>query len=375
MAPFSREYAEPLVHFLPPLTLDRQRVVHSSAFRRLQYKTQVFVAAEDHFRTRLTHTLEVTHLARILAAALGRDVELAEVVALAHDVGHPPFGHAGERALNELLRPQGGFEHNSHALRVVEYLEHPYPQFRGLNLTLVVRQCLARHSTQFDRPGPHPLRDGRPPPPEGHVAALADRLAYTLHDLQDGLYAALVEPTALRGISLWEEAYSGPADPAPQELRHYLRPTIDRIQRLVVEDVADWVHRNETCSPQAPLSAGPRGAATGEGGMASDPVGWVPAQVSPSPPMLARLEALERLLIEQVYRHPRLMRMDARAQRIVTAVFEAYVGDPRRMPKRFEERVAEQGVERVAADYIAGMTDRYCLREYRRLCDPRIGHG
>ncbi len=247
MAPFSREHEDPLAGFLPPLVLDRQRVVHSSAFRRLQYKTQVFLTAEDHFRTRLTHTLEVAHLARILAAALGLDAELAEVVALAHDLGHPPFGHAGERALDELLRAQGGFEHNSHALRVVEYLEHPYPHFRGLNLTLVVRQCLAKHSTRFDRPGAHPLQDGRPPPPEGQVAALADRLAYALHDLQDGLYAGLIEPASLRDLSLWVEAYRGPASPDPHELRRHLRPTIDRMQRLVVADVVAASHVNQEC--------------------------------------------------------------------------------------------------------------------------------
>jgi dGTPase len=177
------------------LVVDRQRVVHSAAFRRLQHKTQVFVAPDtDHFRTRLTHTLEVAHLARCMAERLGLVPDLAEVVALAHDLGHPPFGHAGERALRACLRDHGGFEHNQHTLRIVEELEHPYPEFRGLNLTHAVRECLAKHATPYDQPGEHPLRDGRPPPPEGLVVDLADRLTYALHDLQDGLYAGLVNP-------------------------------------------------------------------------------------------------------------------------------------------------------------------------------------
>ncbi|NUQ49753.1 MAG: dNTP triphosphohydrolase, partial [Phycisphaerae bacterium] len=204
---FSREHPEPLAETLSPLELDRHRIVNAAAFRRLQYKTQVFVAPEeDHFRTRMTHTLEVAHLARLLAAALRLDFGLAEVVALAHDLGHPPFGHAGERALADCMAAHGGYEHNRHALRVVEHLEHPYPDFPGLNLTRVVRECLAKHTTRYDLPGPHPLQDGRPPPPEGQVAALADRLAYALHDLQDGVYAGVIEPAALDELAIWRRA-------------------------------------------------------------------------------------------------------------------------------------------------------------------------
>jgi dGTPase len=239
MLDLAREHADPLAEGQDPLTVDRQRVVHAAAFRRLQHKTQVFVAPEsDHFRSRLTHTLEVAHLARGLADALHLDAALAEVVALAHDLGHPPFGHAGETALAACLADHGGFEHNQHTLRVVEWLEHPYPEFRGLNLTRAVRACLARHSTPYDRPGPHPLQDGRPAPPESAVVDLADRLTYALHDLQDGLYAGLVEPASLNALGLWQATYAGPALDAPDAWHGHLRPAVDRMQRRVLAPVA-----------------------------------------------------------------------------------------------------------------------------------------
>jgi dGTPase len=333
--------------------LDRQRVVHSAAFRRLQYKTQVFVAWEgDHYRTRLTHTLEVAHLARLLAEALGLNADLAEVVALAHDLGHPPFGHAGEQALSECMQDHGGFEHNVHALRVVEYLEHPYPTFRGLNLPRRVRECLAKHTTQYDRPGPHPLQDGRPPPLEGQVAALADRLAYGLHDLQDGAYAGLVEPEQLQGLELWRSAYDGPVSPAGHAWRAGLRPAIDDIQSVLIEDAVVETRRRLREQRAEREPAGQRAGAE---------------TVALSGQMEERVRELEAALREHVYHHERLARMDGEARRVITAVFQAYVQDPRLMPPRFAGRIAEQGVQRVAADYVAGMTDRFCSQEHARL--------
>jgi dGTPase len=320
------------------LVLDRQRIVQSAAFRRLQHKTQVFLSlASDHFRTRMTHTLEVAHLARWMADALGLDAALAEVVALAHDLGHPPFGHAGEVALDHCLRAAGGFEHNRHALRVVEQLEHPYPEFRGLNLTRIVRECLAKHSTRYDRPGGHELQDGRPPPPEGAIAALADRMAYALHDTLDALYAGLLTPDELDVVPLWAEAWreSAKAD------GHWLgrvRPAIDRMQSALMADL-----RRTARGAEPESGGGPGLSAAGE----------------------RQLAALGDLLHVRVYRHPELVRMDRKARRIVRRLFDAYVAAPERMPERFAARVAEQGAARVAADYIAGMTDRYCLRMYR----------
>ena len=339
----TRAHTDPLASTLPPLVLDRQRVVHSAAFRRLQQKTQVFVAPDsDHFRTRLTHTLEVAHQARCIAGVLHLDADLAEVVALAHDLGHPPFGHAGEKALDECLRDHGGFEHNRHTLRIVEELEHPYPEFHGLNLTRVVRECLAKHETQFDRPGTHPLQDGRPPPPESLVVDLADRLTYALHDLQDGLYADLLTVAALRDVEMWRWAYQGPDAATPEAWRGHLRPVVDRIQQRVLADVA-----------QSARDAG------------------VPL-VELSPALDLQLEELDRFLLVHVYRSERLVHADEHARRILAAVFDEYVARPARLPARFQKRIAAQGVHRVVTDYVAGMTDRYCLEDYARLADAPL---
>jgi len=356
---FSREHTDPQAGDCPPLMLDRQRVVRAAAFRRLQHKTQVFLAAtDDHFRTRLTHTLEVADLARRLAWKLRLNADLAEAVALAHDLGHPPFGHAGERALARCLEGHGGFEHNRQTLRVVELLEHPYPDFRGLNLTRVVRECLAKHTTPFDRPGQHPLQDGRPAPAEGRVVDLADRLTYLLHDVQDGLYAGLLTPTLLARSALWRWAYLGsdsaprdrtvgPSPPAlaqthrddrqspagaPLVWRGYLRPTIDRIQQLVLTDV--------TLAPSGSSNAAPQ--------LSAD--------------LGRQLDELERILQEHVYRSPALRAADEQAENILTAVFNAYVASPERLPPRFQKRIAEHGLRQTVTDYVAGMTDRYCRK-------------
>lgn len=334
----SREYPDPLADGQSPLVVDRQRIIHSAAFRRLQHKTQVFVAPQsDHFRTRLTHTLEVAHLARVLAAALHLDADLAEVVALAHDLGHPPFGHAGERALAACLRDLGGFEHNRHTLRIVEWLEHPYPEFRGLNLTRAVRHCLAKHHTPYDRPGDHPLQDGPPPPPEGIVVDLADRLAFALHDVQDGLYAELLTIESLQSLPLWRSAYQGPV--ATDAWRGHLRPAIDRLQRLFIEDVVQ----------------------------AGTPATGSPPRLSPD--LTAQLDELAGFLHKHVYQCPWLQQADAQACRILSAVFEAYVAHPDELPPHFRQRIPDQGLHRVVTDFVAGMTDRFCLEEHARLAD------
>ncbi len=340
----ARVHPDPYAGDEPPLEVDRRRIIHSSAFRRLQYKTQVFVARSgDHFRSRLTHTLEVAHLAGRIARRLGLSAELAEVVALAHDLGHPPFGHAGERALDACLREATGgrerFEHNLHSLRVVEYLEHPYPDFRGLNLTQAVRDCLRTHTTRYDRPG-----SDQPPPPEGLVVACADQLAYCLHDLQDGLYAGLIEPAHLSGLRLWQLAYRGPGQPDAATCRRYLRPTVEAMLARVLDELTD---------PRAV-----RDPAAGPPLLSDAARGWI--------------DQLNSLLEERVYRDSSVVRMDSKARRIVTAIFEAYVAEPDLMPRRFAQRVAEQGAARVAADYIAGMTDRFCAAEHARLFDSRM---
>lgn len=348
---YAREHFDLLAGAMAPLALDRHRVVHAAAFRRLMHKTQVFVAGDggDHFRTRLTHTLEVAALAQRLAVAAELDAALAEVVALTHDLGHPPFGHAGEKALAACLADAGGFEHNRHALRVVEYLEHPYPGFRGLNLTRVVRECLVKHETAVRREA-HGLDDGAPAPLEGQLVDLADRLTYLLHDLQDGVYAGLVDAAALSELSLWADARErfGEAGTAG-EARRILRPVCDQIELALVEDVALEVQRRVGRRPPA----------------------RAPGAVALSAGMARAVDDVERLVRARVYRNQRVIRMDAKAARIVTALFEAYTDEPGLMPARFVRRVDEQGAARVAADYIAGMTDRYCMEEHARLFDPR----
>ena len=338
---FSRDYPDVLATSLPPLTLDRQRIVHSAAFRRLQQKTQVFVAPEsDHFRTRLTHTLEVAHRARCLADMTGLNGELAEAAALAHDLGHPPFGHAGEQALGECLREHGGFEHNQHTLRIVEVLEHPYPGFRGLNLTRALRACLASHHTRYDKPHTHPLQAERPPP-ESAVVDLADRLTYALHDLLDGLYAGLLDPADLEGVTLWRMMYDGPPPRASEGWWGHLRTTMDRIQAHVLADAASGVTAQK---PDVEVSAEVR----------------------------AQLDELDGFLLTRLYRHPRLVHADDHAKRIVAAVFDALVDHVEMLPPRFVKRVAEQGKHRVVADYVAGMTDRYCVEQQARIADSRL---
>lgn len=333
---FQRDHRDPHADPARPLEVDRQRVVHSAAFRRLQHKTQVFVAPQsDHFRSRLTHTLEVAHLSRVIAARLGLNAELCEVAALAHDLGHPPFGHAGERALDVCLRAHGGFEHNQHTLRVVETLEHPYPEFRGLNLTRAVRACIASHQTPYDRPGAPPQLSAAPPLPESLAVDLADRIAYALHDIQDGLYAGLLRLDHLKGVALWEAAYDGPAGD-PDAWRGRLRPAIDRMQRRLIDDIA----------------------------RASQPASAI---VRLSDEQEANIDALDACLRANVYHSALLRHSDEHARLILTSLFEALSERTELLPRRFRERLGQQPAERVVADYLAGMTDRYCMDEYERV--------
>jgi len=372
-----RVHPEPAAARTGPFELDRHRIVHCSAFRRLEYKTQVFVTHEaDHYRTRLTHTLETAHIARRLARGLRLNATLAEVIALAHDLGHPPFGHAGERALVERMAGHGGFEHNAQALRVVDYLEHPYPAFRGLNLSYEVRESLIKHRTVYDAPGAgmepgsacggwpglsdeqaaELLATGPQPTLEAQVASVADRLAYDCHDLEDALAAGLVDGAMLEQVSLWADA-AGPirtrfADRPTAAIR---RPVLDALLERLLADVVE-------ASAQRIYEAG---ISRLEDVRACDrPV------VGPSEAMARQLEQLEGFLRHRVYRHHRLVRMDHKARLLIERLFEAYLAEPALLPDRFSRRIPEQGAHRVICDYIAGMTDRFCQDEYKRLFEP-----
>lgn len=352
-----REHAEQFGRSVDPYAIDRERVLHSAAFRRLAHKTQVFVTGEhDHLRTRMTHTLEVTSVVRRLCVALQVNGAVGELIALTHDLGHPPFGHAGEVALHKLMAHHGGFEHNAQSLRIVEYLEHPYPEFRGLNLTFEVRESLAKHCTIFDRPGLHPLADGTQAPLEGQIANLADRVSYDCHDVEDAIGEGVIEETDLREVDLWCEA----ADPIRDAHRDLplaavRRPILDRLEAILLEDVVAESRRRIG-------SAGVSGV---------DEIRGCPRPlVDFSTAMRQRVSQLETFLVERVYRHSRLIRMDDKAGRLIEQLFGAYLDQPKLLPPRFEKRVKEQGLHRVLCDYIAGMTDRFCQQECRRLFEP-----
>jgi dGTPase len=340
-----------------PFAVDRQRVLHSTSFRRLDSKTQVFVAGEhDHFRTRLTHTLEVASIARRLCVALQVNVAVGELIALTHDLGHPPFGHAGEVALAELMREQGGFEHNAQTLRVIEYLEHPYPAFRGLNATYEVRESLAKHCTLYDRAGLHPLADGTHAPIEGQVANLADRLAYDCHDLEDGIGAGLIDEDGLRNVSLWAKAIQPMRRQYPGLLFAAIRrPVLDRLESAMLQDVVAESRRRIRQARVQSLD---------------DVRNCNEALVDFSASMATQVAELEMFLRDRLYRHPHLVRMDDKAKRFVQQLFGAYLAEPRLLPPRFAERIKSQPAHRVICDYVAGMTDSFAQAEYKRLFEP-----
>jgi len=351
---------------ISPFDLDRHRIISCMAFRRLMYKTQVFITGStDHFRTRLTHTLEVMAQAERLARLIGVNDRLAGAVALAHDLGHSPFGHAGEKALAELMRAHGGFEHNIQSLRVVDYLEHPYPAFRGLNLSFEVRESLIKHETKFDHPDPNLtpqseyaelLVAGPRCPLEGQIASLADLIAYTLHDIEDGLGQGVLTEEVLNGSGLWRDAAEPIRKQYPKKTIHALRrPIIDRLASRLGEDANATTRERITEAGLETVDAVRRHS--------SDVVGF-------SSKLQKGLDELHKILLESVYRHHRVVRMDSKAKRLIRDLFGAYLAEPQLLPARFRDRIAEQGPHRVICDYIAGMTDRFCQREHQRLFTP-----
>lgn len=361
-----RRHPEPELGDRSDFELDRTRILNCMAFRRLMHKTQVFLSdVGDHFRTRLTHTLEVAAQAQRLARGLRLNQGLATAVALAHDLGHAPFGHAGEAALDELMRERGGFEHNLQSLRVVDYLEHPYPSFRGLNLSYEVRESLIKHRTTYDRPDRVAERDqaveellagGPNPPLEGQVANLADVVAYTLHDIEDGLVQDALTEEELTKSRMWREA-AGPfrEDHSSLPIHALRRPIIDRISVQLLEDArAASLERIREAGIETVHHARRH-----------------PTEVVAfSQEVCGQLVELQRVLREKVYRNHRVVRMDAKAGRLIRRLFEAYLDQPELMPERFAARVAQQGLHRVVCDYVAGMTDRFCQQEYQRLFAP-----
>ena len=351
-----RHHREPPPHGRSEYQRDRDRIIHSTAFRRLEYKTQVFVNHEGYlFRTRLTHSLEVAQIARSVARSLQLDEDLTEAVALAHDLGHTPFGHTGQDALNACMGPYGGFEHNLQSLRVVDVLEQRYAAFDGLNLTFearegILKHCSPKNARGLGDVGERFIRKQRPSL-EAQIANLADEIAYNNHDVDDGLRSGLLDLEQLAQAAIV-------ARHRKAVLREYPRLTGRRlvhetVRRMIDTLVTDLIRASaENIRRAAPASI--------------DEVRAAPALIAFSPRILDEGRELKRFLHDNLYRHYRVVRMSAKARRIVTELFGALVADPRLLPPEFQAR-AREDTPRAIADYIAGMTDRYAMLEHRRL--------
>lgn len=343
---------------------DRDRIVHSTAFRRLVYKTQVFLNHEgDLFRTRLTHSLEVAQLGRSIARSLQLNEDLVEGIALAHDLGHTPFGHAGQDALNDCMAASGGFEHNLQSLRVVDELEERYPRYNGLNLTFETREGILKHCSRANaqriealEPGGVARRflDRSQPSLEAQLCNLADEIAYNAHDIDDGVRSGLITMEQVAEVSLFHDFHAQALLEYPAlQGRRLLYESIRRMLSAQVYDVIEAT--GERLRDTAPASP--------------DEARRASALVDFSGAMRANSAALKKFLLHQLYRHPQVMGTTGQARQIVRELFAAYLGDPRQMPPDF---AARHDSARAVSDYIAGMTDRFAAREHERLTGRRL---
>jgi dGTPase len=353
-----RVHAEEEHRFRMPFQRDRDRIIHSTAFRRLEYKTQVFVNHEgDYYRTRLTHTMEAAQIARTIAGALRLNGDLAEAVALSHDLGHTPFGHAGERVLQELMAAHGGFEHNAQSLRIVDELEERYPRFRGLNLTWEVREGIVKHSPPYDKPLAADFAPGEAPSLEAQIVDYSDEIAYNSHDIDDGLKSSLLTLEQLDGVAIWRRAYTEVRQHSPQASPRIWR--YQAIRRIIDRLVTDLIETVERRMAQ-------HGIETLE-----DVRAFGRPLAAFSPELEAERTELKAFLMENLYRHYRVVRMAVKAKNVMTELFRAYMAEPSQLPPHILARQrGGEPVARVVADYIAGMTDRFALDEYRKLFDP-----
>ncbi len=335
---------------------DRDRIIHSNAFRRLEYKTQVFVNHEgDLFRTRLTHSLEVAQIARSVARSLRLDEDLTEAIALAHDLGHTPFGHTGQDALNACMKPYGGFEHNLQSLRVVDLLEQRYGAFDGLNLTFearegILKHCSLKNARALGDVAERFVRKQRPSL-EAQIANLADEIAYNNHDVDDGLRSGLIELESLARVDIVDRHMKAALREFPRLAGSRL--VYETVRRMIDTLVTDLIRTSaENIRRAAPASI--------------DDVRRAPALIGFSARILAESRELKRFLHDNLYRHPRVLQTSAKARRIVSDLFGAFLAQPRLLPPDFQARPRED-TPRAIADYIAGMTDRYAIRGHQRL--------
>lgn len=332
---------------------DRDRILHSTAFRRLQYKTQVFVNHEgDHYRTRLTHTLEVSQIARTIARVLRLNEDLIEAICLAHDLGHGPFGHAGQEALAGMMKGHGGFEHNRQSLRIVELLEESYPDFPGLNLTREVLEGLKKHGGVLEGG----KRVSFPPTLEAQLADLADEIAYDSHDVEDGLRSGLIEEGELSALTLWQEIISYVQKKYPDLAEtHRRRLAIRLLINRQAQDVIEQAQKN--------IAA--------EGIKKLEDVGAAGRRIVEfSRPLQLLKREWREFLAERFYNHYRIVRMTEKGVRLIKAVFAVYLERPKQLPPSVLKRVPRDGLHRAVCDYMAGMTDRFCQDEYQRLFEP-----
>lgn len=353
-----RVYKEPEHKYRTVYQRDKDRIIYSTAFRRLEYKTHVFVNHEgDYYRTRLTHTLEVAQIARTIARSLGLNEDLVEAISLAHDLGHTPFGHSGEDVLREIMADHGGFEHNSHGLRVVDYLEHIYPDFPGLNLTYEVREGIIKHSTPFDMPRPVIAFESEGSPIlETQVVDIADEIAYDNHDLDDGITSGLIDESNLLKIGLWREAH--------QQVKRQYSSVSKGIRKhqivkfLINLQVTDLLAETERRVKKFNIKR-------------TSDVRKLPERVVCfSSDMKQMRKPLREFLFENLYNHYRVVRMSNKASRFIKELFNIYLDKPEQLPPSTRVRLKKEDTHRVVCDYIAGMTDRYALDEYKKFFEP-----
>jgi dGTPase len=355
-----RKYPEPKHAYRMEFQRDRARIIHSRAFRRMEYKTQVFLnGTGDHLRTRLTHSIEVASISRTIARALSLNEDLAEAIALAHDLGHTPFGHSGEEMLAECMREHGGFEHNRQSLRVVELLETAYPNFPGLNLTFEVREGLQKHQLIYESPdaGVEPFHC---PSLEAQVANLADEITYYSHDLDDAVDFEILNASQLEENAVWQQSHRAVAarDPnarEPEMHKVIIRDIIDvQVQDVVATSVRSIAEAGVQCADEV------RKQTT--------------SLIRYSDELQRANRELRRFLYQNVYYHPRVAQVNQQACEMLRRVFEAYLAEPGRLGEAAAKRIEHEGLYQTVCDYVAGMTDRYLIEEYeqiRRLLPPR----
>jgi dGTPase len=354
-----RVYPEPPHPYRLGYQRDRDRIIHTTAFRRLEYKTQVFVYSEgDHYRNRLTHSVEVAQIGRTLARALGCNEDLTEAICLAHDLGHPPFGHVGEETLNRLMAEHGGFDHQRQTYRILTELEHRYPDHPGLNLTYEVLEGVVKHDTDYDvvdADAYHPEERGTL---ECQLSNLADEIAYNTSDLDDGLRSGILDPAQVKALTIARRTLRSLGIEQDADLRSDL-VRYRFIRRLVGIEVSDVVSATAQKITETGITS-------------LDELRAAARNVACySPALAAENQELKRFLFQNFYRHYRVVRMAAKAARTINRLFEAYISEPRQLPFEVQMRVANSndGLHRVVCNYLAGMTDRYAIQEYRRLYD------